>query len=541
MFAQLGWATMNFSALPVWIRFELNRGQEVGLILSAFLLTEAIFRPSLGSLSDKIGRKPLMLAGPFLGIFTSIATIYTGNIFALVLLRAIDGIGLAAFWPAAFAAIGDAVEEKHRSTAMSVLNGTGMAGIALGFPLGGLVNDLTRSHWGAFVFVCSVFTISVIGGLLIFPRIGHKHEYAELDDPSEHIHNAAEFRTVYHMIPDMIVLSLVVFTAIGLLMPIVKLYAMEQLGMSETQFGLVLAPVAATLGLLSVPFGRLADRWGKLAAVCYGMCLCAVAMWSIAVFRSVTVAAAAGAFIGAGFALAFPAWMAVVSLAAPACRRGKVMGAVGMAQGIGAIIGSAVGSFIYATDWLSLPRLGVMNRNLPFYLSAVLLSAGTVIGFCWVSRLRCSESFGRRILCHERKGITAAALIGLILVCGGIVFRYTRPVPPDRVAWLWVQSAVHGDAKRAKKFTLPSFEVENQSGETSSEVAAEVYYRWATERKAYYVPPSHPKLFDNGNRAEVRLVFRFEDRTRIEETIVLKKQPTGEWKVADKYARKSNS
>ena len=49
-------------------------------------------------------------------------------------------------------------------------------------------------------------------------------------------------------------------------MPIVKLYAMSSSDERDS-VRLVLAPVAATLGLLSVPFGRLADRWGKLAYV----------------------------------------------------------------------------------------------------------------------------------------------------------------------------------------------------------------------------------------------------------------------------------
>lgn len=499
------------------------------------MLTEAIFRPSLGALSDRIGRKPFMLIGPALGIFTSIATIYTANPVIMVLLRGIDGVGLAAFWPAAFAAIGDAVDEKSRSMAMSVLNSSSMAGMALAFPLGGLANDLTRSHWGAFVFVSIVFTITVIGGLLFLPGGVRKHEHVAHEEAPHHIPDASEVKSLIRVVPDMITMSVIVFLAIGLLMPIVKLYAMEQLGMSETKFGMMLMPVAAALGVLAVPFGRIADKWGKMVSVGYGLLICCLSIWFIAIVRSVWAAAGAGAILGVGFALAFPAWMAVVSIASPKDKGGQVMGAVGMAQGIGAMTGTALGSFIYATDWMSLPRLGVMNRNLPFYLCALFLSVGTVIVFTWVSKLRTGAGIGRNIRDKERTSIIIATIIGVAVICGWVVFRYARPVAPDRVAWMWVQAEVRGDAEKARKYTLPSFEKTGRD-ETASDMAATVYYRWSKSEKAYYVPPSHPRFYGKGRRAELRLTFIFPDKRRVEERIVLQKQPSGEWKISGKHA-----
>lgn len=535
IFAQMGWTTLNFSALPVWVTFDLHLGQHLGLILGAFMLTEAIFRPSLGALSDRIGRKPLILAGPALGIFTSIATIHATNPAVMVLLRGIDGVGLAAFWPAAFAAIGDAVDEKSRSMAMSVLNSSCMAGMALAFPLGGLANYLTRSHKGSFELVSIIFVITVLVGLLVLPRSIHKHDHILHEEAPPHMTIADEIKNLFRSVPDMLVMSVVVFFAIGLLMPVIKLYAMEQFGMSETKFGMLLMPVAAALGVMAVPFGKLADKWGKMVSVGYGMLTCCLSIWFIAIVRNTLAAAGSGAVLGVGFALAFPAWMAVISLAAPRDKAGQVMGAVGMAQGIGAMIGTAIGSFVYSTDWMSLPRLGVMNKNLPFYLCALFLSVGTVMVFTWISRSRTEAAMGRRIEDKERRLIVIAAVIGAIVICGWVVFRYTKPVAPDRVAWLWVQAAVRGDAEKAEKYTLPSFEKTGRD-ETTSMTAADIYSHWTKKRNAYYIPPSHQRIFDEGRRAEVRVVFVFPDRKRIADVIILQKQPSGEWKISGKHA-----
>ncbi|MBI2844040.1 MAG: MFS transporter [Armatimonadetes bacterium] len=543
LFAQVGYATLNFSALVMWVQYDMRQGKHLGLILGTFMLTEAMFRPWLGALSDRVGRKPLMLVGPALGVVTSVATIYLAGfgphlaLLMMILLRAVDGVGLAAFWPAAFAVAGEAVEEKSRSTAMAVVNGAGMAGVALGMLFGGLANDLTRSHTGSFYFVSLVFLITFLAGLLIFPRQTHKaagFEPSEIDAMPhlpEHIPHTAEVRSALRLVPDMLIMSVVVFTAVGLLMPIIKLYSVEQLAMSETQFGALAAPVAAVLGLLSVPFGRLGDKWGKLSSFCYGLLICTAAMWLVATIRSVTILAAASAMIGVGFVLAFPAWMAIVSEAAPADRRGQIMGTVGMAQGIGAIVGVYLGPLIYASDWMSLPRLGVIHFNLPFYLCALLLSAGTVMAFNWISVIRQGLCGGRRIGWRERRAVVALAVVGAMAMAGWVVFRYTRPVPADRVAWLWVQATVHKDLKRAESYTLPSFE--GAHGGTASQTASTVYSRRVNVSKARYTLMK-PRVSERGRRAEVRLIFRYPDQSKSTEFIVLHKQKSGEWKIAGK-------
>jgi MFS transporter, DHA1 family, multidrug resistance protein len=541
LLAQLGWMALNFSALPMWVEKQLDQGQHLGFFLGAFMFTEAVFRPSLGALSDRIGRRPLMLAGPFISMFTSVATIYVANPYLMICLRVLDGVGMAAFWPSSFAAIGDAVEEKYRSTAMAVLNGTGMAGMALGMLLGGMANDLTKS-WlrpltGAFYFASLIFLLTVVAGLVLFPRKAlHSHTHYETDENAPHVPHKDEMKGAIHLVPDMLILSVVVFVAIGLLMPVVKLYAYDQLRMSETQFGALVAPLAAILGVCAVPFGHLADRWGKMSSVCYGLVMCTTSMWLIAIFKSMWVMIGASAVLGVGFVLAFPSWMAVISVAAPPNRRGQIMGAVGMMQGVGAMIGVLIAPIIYSSDWLSVPRLGVVHYNIPFYLCAVMLSIGTVLTFTWISGLRGKQCGGRQVTLFERRAVTAAALIGVICICGWVTFRYTRPVPPDRVAWQWVRQLVHERPKKAEKFTLHSFEVVDGNGKTTSEFIADYYHRWVSKDKMRYTLTTL-SISPDGNKAVVQLVFRPLKGDDVEEKIFLDRQASGEWKVSGKTGR----
>jgi DHA1 family multidrug resistance protein-like MFS transporter len=117
---------------------------------SIFLLTEALFRAPMGMLSDRLGRRRLMLVGPLLTCCTALATVWVHHPLWFLLLRGLDGLGAAMLWPAAYAAIGDTVPPERRSRAMSFLNMTYMSGIALGPLVGGLANDLAGTKTASF-------------------------------------------------------------------------------------------------------------------------------------------------------------------------------------------------------------------------------------------------------------------------------------------------------------------------------------------------------------------------------------------------------
>lgn len=389
--AQAGWATLNFSALPMWVEYKLHQAQYLGVVLAAFMVTEAVMRPFLGSLSDRKGRKIVMLMGPLFGIFTSIATVWALRIspsaLALIPLRAIDGIGLAGFWPAAYALIGDTFGEEKRGSSTSVLNGSAMAGIALGWLAGGAANDLTHTLSGSFYFVSMMFGLTVIAGLLILPEPPRRHHHAQEHEGWLHVPKKSELVAIAHSVPDMLALNVVMFAGFGILMPIFKLYAVQRFGLSETLFGAIVAPAAGILAVIALPLGRLADKWGTLVSVRYGLLLCAVGMWLVAVGPGYVLAVIGAALLGAGFMAAYPAWMAVASGAGPVGQRATTLGAIGMAEGAGAVIGVIIGPLIYASN-VAVPSWHISHYQLPFFLSAILISLSALLAFTWVKRRR---------------------------------------------------------------------------------------------------------------------------------------------------------
>ena len=535
LLAELAYAILNLSAPPVYVEFTLDQGKHLGLILGTFLLTEAISRPFFGALGDRMGRKPLMIAGPMITAVTAYLTIHFHSPWILLGLRAIDGLGSGALWPSAFAMIGDLTDEKHRSAAMSMLNVTYMSGLALGFLLGGAANRLMHTYAASFYLVTLLLVMTVVV-LAFLPRKVVRHEihydhHEPLEMPT--LEEPTEFKlntlfSSFKLVPEMLVLACVTFLGTGFLMPIVKLYALQHLGLTEVQFGMAVAPIAAAMGLCAVPLGRLGDKYGKCVAVCWGLFGSAAAMWLLALSRSIVLAGLAGIVLGLGFIITFPAWMALVSSATASNRRGEVLGAVGMAQGLAAILGTIIGAYIYAQDVFSFPRLGIVNYNLPFWLSAILLSAATVVAFTWVCEKHGGHDQAGCVKIWQRKFVIWLTCIGILVMGAWIGYRYSRPVPPDRVAWQWVQQLVRNRPDKAGRFTTRNLDGAN-SIVTASKDAAVRYSCWKLKDQAMYSVKEPSALSET--HAEVPVEFRFPKKKTRVETISLIKSSSGEWKV----------
>jgi MFS transporter, DHA1 family, multidrug resistance protein len=320
----------------------------------------------------------------------SLAVPHTGGgpleVLAIVMLRALDGVGAAMLWPAAFAAMGDAVEDDQRQQAMSLLNLCYMLGIALAFPIGGLANDTFGVKWAGLLLAAALFLAVAICVFLLVPArhrsAVHVEEHGEF--------KLADFIESARQIPVFLILAVITFAGIGFPMAIFKLFPSDQFGMSETAIGALIFPGAIVMAAASVPMSRFGERIGRARAVHVGMGLCALGMTLIALgaiippMRQAWLLAVGGIPVGIGFLLAIPAWMASVSDIDPK-RRGTNLGAVMTAQGLGAIIGAPIG----ATFYEKFQPVGVqLGLGLSFGRYSPFVGCAACIIFGWLLSLK---------------------------------------------------------------------------------------------------------------------------------------------------------
>jgi DHA1 family multidrug resistance protein-like MFS transporter len=375
--AELAYAVVNFSAMPPYLRFDLGLGAWVGAIGAAFLLAETVLKSPLGLLSDRFGRKRLLLIGPVISMITAPLTVLIHHPLGLLLLRALDGVGAAALWPTIFAAVADVVEEKDRATAMSLLNVTYLIGVAMGPLLGGVVNDLTGTRTASFYLASVLFVLATIVCLIGVPSLSPCHS-GQHSNPHPPRISLREMWESAKLVPDTLLLGFISFFGIGMVMLLVKLYAMEVLNLSESGYGLLLLPPAVVFALASVPAGRVGDLWGRERAMRLGVGLAMAGMWFIPFVHSYWVLLICGCVIGLGYILAIPAWMALVSEIG-GNRRGAVMGAVFTAQGVGAMLGAPLGAYLYDRVPIQIGSWYIPSHITPFLGTALALTVSFVL------------------------------------------------------------------------------------------------------------------------------------------------------------------
>jgi MFS transporter, DHA1 family, tetracycline resistance protein len=117
--------------LPFWAR-RLGAGPTgVGLVLSAYALAQFIFAPVLGSLSDRYGRRPVILASLLIEALGFALTALSGSLLALLGTRFLAGLG-ASNIGSAQAVVADVTPAAGRARGMAMIG----AAIGLGFVIG---------------------------------------------------------------------------------------------------------------------------------------------------------------------------------------------------------------------------------------------------------------------------------------------------------------------------------------------------------------------------------------------------------------------
>ena len=127
--------------MPVFLKEFGAGGQAAGYLVSAFGLTQFIFSPIAGELSDKYGRKPMIVVGLCLFALSNLLAAIAGDLSLLFASRLVGGMGSAALVPAIMAYVADITTDVQRGKGMSLLGASMSSGFIIGPGLGGLLAE----------------------------------------------------------------------------------------------------------------------------------------------------------------------------------------------------------------------------------------------------------------------------------------------------------------------------------------------------------------------------------------------------------------
>ena len=385
--------------MPKFAEQNLNMdAAQLGTTYSLFALSFALGMIPAGYLADRLGRKPLIIAGTLTFALTTYALVLISTSWQFAILRVLEGLGAALVTPAAFALTIDLVPENKRGVAMGAEGTAQLLGGFGGPALGGILAGQVGFYYP---FYIAAGLAAVCAGVVFFIREPKVHM---ADEKSSILAMFGAWKRNFQQNK-----ALAAVTTRGFVMGIVQAlwnlgliyYWYDRLGMSETEVGIAISIELLAMLLATLPFGAMSDKHGRRPFILIGGALMVggllLNVWATEVWH-VFVLAAIGGFGGAMSNPSVGAMLADVMLRA---ERGRVMGAYQMIQGFGNIIGFFALGYIYV----------VISPEAPIILCSMALAVATLIIAIFVHETRVTTS-GRSATIAKAKEPTVESVYG---------------------------------------------------------------------------------------------------------------------------------
>jgi DHA1 family multidrug resistance protein-like MFS transporter len=150
---------MIIPVLPYLVEKFGASGQELGMLMAVYSLMQLIFSPLWGELSDRFGRRPIMLIGLFGNGLSMLFMGLANSLWVLFTARALAGILASATLPTAYAYVSDSTSPENRGSGMGIM----AAGLGVGMILGpGFSGILAERSLSTPFFAGALLTLGAI-------------------------------------------------------------------------------------------------------------------------------------------------------------------------------------------------------------------------------------------------------------------------------------------------------------------------------------------------------------------------------------------
>ncbi len=241
--------------LPLYAEQFDASGLWIGLIFSAFAIARFIAMPAFGSISDRFGRKPLIVGGLLLYTLVSLGFIGARSALSLTLLRFGQGFGAAMIIPIAQAYAGDISTEKSDGKIMGLFSLTMFGGMGAGPLLGGFFLDLYGIEAGILALSCLTFAAFFII-LFFLPEVT-----AAENTKAAHSEYVVLLRN--RQIGGILILRFSAALCRGAMIVFIPILAHQYLQMSGSRIGIIISAYIVTTAVMQIPAGILADRMDR--------------------------------------------------------------------------------------------------------------------------------------------------------------------------------------------------------------------------------------------------------------------------------------
>ncbi len=332
-------------------------GTEIGLLITVYSMAQLFLAPLWGRLSDRVGRRPVLIFGLLGSAVSYVVFAYAGTLAVLFLSRALAGIGGATV-PVAQAYIADITPPERRAGNLGLIGAAFGLGFIFGPALGGILAPISSEAPGlAAAALC--FGNGVLAWLLLPESLSEEERHAQrsarsparLRDFTVALRNPITAR--------ILTLSFLFTVAFAAMQPTFPLFSSIRFGLDERNVGYLFA----FLGTISAVMQggvvrRLVPFLGERRLIRLSGIPFIAGLLTIAFSPNVPSLLLGLAFLAVGFGGTLPSIASLLSREAPARLQGSVLG-IGQSVGsLARIVGPFLAGLLFDFKGIAWPYIG---------------------------------------------------------------------------------------------------------------------------------------------------------------------------------------
>jgi len=336
----------------------------LGLIVAAFFAMQFLFSPILGRLSDRVGRRPVILGTLVLATAGHLTLSVAGSSFVLLLAaRTLAGTASGNL-SVAQAYIADRTRPEERARGMGLIGAAFGVGFAVGPVIGGVLEPfgLAAPALAAAVLAATNFGLAV----LFLPE-------SLTSEPSKTNgkRDRAKFGEIVQRpaIRALLIAFFIVSFAFSTVPVAFPSLGIVSLGLGRQQLVLIFIYIGVINIIVGNAAGRLARRTGEERLVAFGTFAIMAGLASVALVTHWTTYVLLTGVVSTGVAIAFPLIPSLVSKRTPPQEQGAVLGVTQSLGSLARVPGPLVAGYMF-------DQIGPAS---PFLFGAALMALGFVM------------------------------------------------------------------------------------------------------------------------------------------------------------------
>ena len=359
--------------LPFYVspepRFNNNVLLEVAVIAVPYPFAEMLTANWFGSISDKLGRKRVIVTGSAWAMAMVLLYPLTQDTLGLAAIHGLHGIGAAATVAPSIAMIADYADPKDRGRQMGFYDYSTFAGYIIGAVMAGILIDRLTQGFGldhvsavrlTFLPVAAFLGVSAVVLRKFVKKERVTAVKAKLFDFSD-LRDVLKVREIGVLLPVWLIISTILGIALTYLPRV-----LFQGGVTPLNIALLFGGVGLVLLLLQPLWGKLSDIVGRVPVMFYGILsilgviVMAALFWQQIVAREIPYLAVLG-ILALGSGAFVPSALALMADTAPQTKYGATMGLYSFALGFGFFVAEISGlgiiaSYAYSTVCTGTPK-----------------------------------------------------------------------------------------------------------------------------------------------------------------------------------------